>query len=141
MFSRQSEAEFGTLVFVTFFCHIAVQIISRDKSVVTCEGNRSTWRKPPPYPKSMAKNGAYLKYTRGMNSQCGMKYNGKHSCNLKGSNTKCNDTVAQLVRCRTSNQRVAGSIPGRPGHFGLFLGKAVYSILLQSTQLQNGYLA
>ena len=28
------------------------------------------------------------------------------------------DKVAQLVRCRTSNQRVAGSIPGRPGHFG-----------------------
>ena len=51
------------------------------------------------------------------------------------------DKVAQLVRCQTSNQRVAGSIPGYPGHFGLFLGKAVYSILLQSTQLQNGYLA
>ena len=31
--------------------------------------------------------------------------------------------VAQLVRCRTSNQRVAGSIPGRPGHFGLFLAR------------------
>ena len=44
------------------------------------------------------------------------------------------DKVAQLVRCRTSNQRVAGSIPG-PGHFGLS------TILLQSTQLQNGYLA
>ena len=41
------------------------------------------------------------------------------------------DKVAQLVRCRTSNQRVAGSIPG----FGLSLGKTVYSILLQSTQL------
>ena len=27
------------------------------------------------------------------------------------------------------------------GHFGLSLGKTVYSILLQSTQLQNGYLA
>ena len=55
--------------------------------------------------------------------------------------TKEGDKVAQLVRCRTSNQRVAGSIPGRPRHFGLFLGKAVYSKLLQSTQLQNGYLA
>ena len=29
----------------------------------------------------------------------------------------------------------------RPGHFGLSLGKTVYSILPQSTQLQNGYLA
>ena len=28
-----------------------------------------------------------------------------------------------------------------PGHFGLSLGKTVYSILPQSTQLQNGYLA
>ena len=28
------------------------------------------------------------------------------------------DKVAQLVRCRTSNQRVAGSIPGHSGHFG-----------------------
>ena len=28
------------------------------------------------------------------------------------------DKVAQLVRCRTSNQRVAGSNPGRLGHFG-----------------------
>ena len=27
------------------------------------------------------------------------------------------------------------------GHFGLFLGKTVYSILPQSTQLQNGHLA
>ena len=49
--------------------------------------------------------------------------------------------VAQLVRCQTSNQRVAGSIPGHSGHFGLFLGKTIYSILLQSTQLQNRYLA
>ena len=48
------------------------------------------------------------------------------------------DKVAQLVRCRTSNQYIAGS---RPGHFGLSLGKTVYSILPQSTQLQNGYLA
>ena len=58
-----------------------------------------------------------------------------------GQSSSNGDKVAQLVRCRTSNQRVAGSIPGRPGHFGLFLGKAVYCILLQSTQLQNGYLA
>ena len=29
----------------------------------------------------------------------------------------------------------------RPGHFGLSLGKTVYSILPQSTQLLNGYLA
>ena len=29
----------------------------------------------------------------------------------------------------------------RPGHFGMFLGKTVYPILPQSTQLQNGYLA
>ena len=28
-----------------------------------------------------------------------------------------------------------------PGHFSLSLGKTVYSILPQSTQLQNGYLA
>ena len=28
------------------------------------------------------------------------------------------DKVAQLVRCRTSNQRVVGSIPGHSGHFG-----------------------
>ena len=28
------------------------------------------------------------------------------------------DKVAQLVRCRTSNQRVAGSIPGHSRHFG-----------------------
>ena len=28
------------------------------------------------------------------------------------------DKVAQLVRCQTSNQRVAGSIPGHSGHFG-----------------------
>ena len=28
------------------------------------------------------------------------------------------DKVAQLVRCRTSNQRVAGLIPGHPVHFG-----------------------
>ena len=28
------------------------------------------------------------------------------------------DKVAQLVRCGTSNQRVAGSIPGHSGHFG-----------------------
>ena len=27
----------------------------------------------------------------------------------------------------------------RPGHFGLSLGKTVYSILPQSTQLENGY--
>ena len=51
------------------------------------------------------------------------------------------DKVAQLVRCRIGNQRVAGSIPGRLGHFGLFLGNIVYPILLQSTQLYNGYLA
>ena len=55
--------------------------------------------------------------------------------------TNTGDKVAQLVRCQTSNQRVAGSIPGHSGHFGLFLGKTIYSILLQSTQLQNGYLA
>ena len=48
------------------------------------------------------------------------------------------DKVAQLVRCWTSNQRVAGSIPGRDT---LVCPWAVYSILLQSTQLQNGYLA
>ena len=48
---------------------------------------------------------------------------------------------SSVVRCPTSNQRVVGSIPGHSGHFGLFLGKTVYSILLQSTQLQNGYLA
>ena len=51
------------------------------------------------------------------------------------------DKVAQLVRCRIGNQRVAGSIPGRLGHFGLFLSNIVYPILLQSTQLYNGYLA
>ena len=28
------------------------------------------------------------------------------------------DKVAQLVGCRTSNQRVAGSIPGHSGQFG-----------------------
>ena len=28
------------------------------------------------------------------------------------------DKVAQLVRCRTSSQRFAGSIPGHSGHFG-----------------------
>ena len=28
------------------------------------------------------------------------------------------DKVAQLVRCRTSNHRVAGSIPVHSGHFG-----------------------
>ena len=28
------------------------------------------------------------------------------------------DKVAQLVGCRTSNQRVAGSNPGHSGHFG-----------------------
>ena len=28
------------------------------------------------------------------------------------------DKVAQLVRCWTRNQRVAGSIPGHSGHFG-----------------------
>ena len=50
------------------------------------------------------------------------------------------DKVAQLVRCRTSNQRVAGSIAGRPGHFGLSLAKTVYSILLQSYPAA-GYLA
>ena len=59
----------------------------------------------------------------------------------KSSLTTVRDKVAQLVRCRTSNQRVAGSIPGHYGHFGLSLDKTVYSILLQSTQLQNGYLA
>ena len=41
------------------------------------------------------------------------------------------DKVAQLVWCRIGNQRVAGSIPGRLGHFGLFLGNIVYLILLQ----------
>ena len=51
------------------------------------------------------------------------------------------DKVAQLVRCRIGNQRVAGSNPGRLGHFGLFLGNIVNPILLQSTQLYNGYLA
>ena len=51
------------------------------------------------------------------------------------------DKVAQLVRCWIGNRRVAGSIPGRLGHFGLFLGNIVYPILLQSTQLYNGYLA
>ena len=30
----------------------------------------------------------------------------------------CGDKVAQLVGCRTSNQRVAGSNPGHSGHFG-----------------------
>ena len=29
----------------------------------------------------------------------------------------------------------------QPRHFGLSLGKTVYSILTQSTQLQNGYVA
>ena len=63
--------------------------------------------------------------------------------NIKTAIIKLNsigDKVAQLVRCRTSNQRVAGLIPGR-GTSGLTLRKTVYSILLQSTQLQNGYLA
>ena len=60
--------------------------------------------------------------------------------NLK-TNTSSGDKVAQLVRCRIGNQRVAGSNPGRLGHFGLFLGNIVYPILLQSTQLYNGYLA
>ena len=58
-----------------------------------------------------------------------------------GEKTYFPDKVAQLVRCRTSNQRVAGSNPGCLGHFGLILGNIVYPILLQSTQLYNGYLA
>ena len=39
---------------------------------------------------------------------------------LQGTNIviKNGDKVAQLVGCRTSNQRVAGSIPGHAGHFG-----------------------
>ena len=32
--------------------------------------------------------------------------------------TTTGDKVAQLVGCRTSNQRVAGSIPDHSGHFG-----------------------
>ena len=36
------------------------------------------------------------------------------------------DKVAQLVRCRTSNQRVAGSIPGRPM-------RALWSVLGQDS--------
>ena len=60
---------------------------------------------------------------------------------VEASSVYFGDKVAQLVRCQTSNQRVAGSIPSHSGHFGLFLGKTIYSILLQSTQLQNGYLA
>ena len=39
----------------------------------------------------------------------------------------------------SNNTRCQKSITS--GHFGLSLGKTVYSILLQSTQLQNGYLA
>ena len=35
------------------------------------------------------------------------------------------DKVAQLVRCRTSNQRIAGSIPGHSGHFGRSWAKTV----------------
>ena len=58
----------------------------------------------------------------------------------KSLTSQCLTIVAQLVRCRTSNQRVAGSIPGR-GTLVCPLGKTVYSILLQSIQLQNGYLA
>ena len=57
------------------------------------------------------------------------------------NDTHHGDKVAQLVRCRIGNQRVAGSNPGPLGHFGLFLGNIVYPILLQSTQLYNGYLA
>ena len=38
------------------------------------------------------------------------------------------------------SRSLTSSIPG-PGHFGLSLGKTVYSILPQSIQLQNGYLA
>ena len=34
---------------------------------------------------------------------------------LPRQSAKCGDKVAQLVRCRTSNQRVAGSIPGQLG--------------------------
>ena len=41
------------------------------------------------------------------------------------SRVRVGDKVAQLVTCQT----------------GLFLGKTVYSLLPQSTQLQNGYLA
>ena len=41
----------------------------------------------------------------------------KHSWTC-GDVIKCGDKVAQLVGCRTSNQRVAGSIPGHSGHFG-----------------------
>ena len=49
---------------------------------------------------------------------------------------KCSHDLLPLI----GHLVVAGSIPGHSGHFGLFLGKTVYSILLQSTQLQNGYL-
>ena len=45
--------------------------------------------------------------------------------------------VAQLVRCRTRNHW----FNSRPGHFGLSLRKTFYSILPQSTQLKNRYLA
>ena len=50
-------------------------------------------------------------------------------------------TLLLYVTTGIGNQRVAGSNPGRLGHFGLFLGNIVYPILLQSTQLYNGYLA
>ena len=62
-------------------------------------------------------------------------------CQIRRVQYRQRDKVAQLVRCRIGNQRVAGSNPGRLGHFGLFLGNIVYPILLQSTQLYNGYLA
>ena len=54
------------------------------------------------------------------------------------------DKVAQLVSCWTSNRlllSVGRWFNSRPGHLGLSLGKTVYSILPQSTQLQNRYLA
>ena len=51
------------------------------------------------------------------------------------------DKIAQLVMCRIGKLRVADSIPGRLGHFGLFLSNIVYPILPQTTQLYNGYLA
>ena len=37
------------------------------------------------------------------------------SLNIIWGRSKTKDKVAQLVRCRTSNQRVAGSIPGHSG--------------------------
>ena len=44
-----------------------------------------------------------------------------------------NPTTASVIR--------RSLVRFRPGHFGLSLGRTVYSILLQSTQLQIGYLA